>query len=467
MHNIIIDLFEREVLNKMYKKIKYGLGNLSYSVIGQTVSNFFMFFATSVLGLSGTLVGTAIAISTLWDGISDTIIGYLSDNRSILSMGRRNGYMLLATLGMSICNILLWFVPSGISSSLKFVWILVSLLLLETFNTTFSTPYMALGNELATDYHDRTKINATSTIFFLIGIIVPSVLMVIFLPSTETYPIGQLNPVGYKNIALVTSTICLLCGLISTFGTLRYVNKRKYKRKTKFKFSVLVKNFSSAFRDKRLNKIILGYVLTSCATVFLSSVGLHFFTYSMFLKSKQITLLLVTLLFGTIVSQPIWVSISHKLKKKTALTLGIIMTILSVFFVILIFIFRVEWYDFSYYMLILAIFLCGLGSGALYSLPSSMYGDAIMSRKSTSAKVASFSGAMTFAGNIANSSTQLLVGILLDFVGFDGGNVTQTLGVQTGLALILFVGVEVALILSGLVFSRYKEPIKDSENQLI
>ena len=48
----------------MLKKIFYGFGGLSYSVISQTISNFFMFFATSVLGISGTLVGITIGIST-------------------------------------------------------------------------------------------------------------------------------------------------------------------------------------------------------------------------------------------------------------------------------------------------------------------------------------------------------------------------------------------------------------------
>ena len=142
------------------KKVLYGIGGLSYSVISQTMSNFFMFFATSVLGLSGSLVGVAIAISTIWDGISDTFVGYLSDTKPLGRLGKRNGYMLIACIGMSIVNIFVWFVPGNTSIVLKFVWILVSLILLKTFNTMFSTPYMALGNELATSDNDRTKINA-------------------------------------------------------------------------------------------------------------------------------------------------------------------------------------------------------------------------------------------------------------------------------------------------------------------
>lgn len=450
------------------KKLFYGIGNLGYSVIGQTVSNFFMFFATSVLGISGTLVGVAVAISTIWDGLSDTIIGYISDKYSIGRFGHRNGYMLIATIGMSSINIALWCIPNGINVILKFVWILISLLLLETFNTMFATPYSALGNELATSYNDRTKINAISTVFYLIGIIIPSVLLLIFLPNTSEYPVGQLNPKGYVYISIVTSILCLIFGLISSLFTIpknisKKINKLSEEdgskgNNEKFSLKVLVGNFFLAFENRRLCRIIVGYVLTSVATVFLCSVGLHFFTYSFFYTSKQITFLLLTLMLGTIISQPLWVNIAKKKNKKPALVIGILVTILAIFSIILIYLFRIEIYSISYYLMLLSIFICGVGSGALYSLPTSIYGDLIEEvTKDGDNKVATYSGTMTFASNIGNSITQLVVGVLLDLIGFDSSLQIQTLTVQTGLALILFVGVQASLILACFVFAGHRE----------
>ena len=463
----------------MTKKIFYGCGNLGYSVIGQTVSNFFMFFATSVMGLSGTLVGIAVAISTIWDGFGDTIMGYISDNYPMGKFGRRNGYMLVATIGMSIINILLWCIPNSISVIFKFVWMLASLLLLETFNTMFATPYMALGNELASDYNDRTKINATSTVFYLIGIIIPSVLLIIFLPNTEEYPIGQLNPKGYFYISLVTSLICLAFGLVSSIFTIPKPkiastmqnseksqntdkildNSQNKEKQTKPKLNLknLMTSFLIAFKDRRLCRIIIGYVLTSVATVFLCSVGLHFFTYSFFYSSKQITFLLLTLMLGTILSQPLWVFISKHKHKKPALIAGIITTILSVFGVIFVYLFRIEIYNISYLLMLIAIFICGVGSGSLYSLPISIYGDLIAEMSNGKDLTATYSGTITFASNIGNSITQLVVGIMLDLIHFNSSEQVQTLGVQAGLALILFVGVQSALILACFVFAGHKE----------
>ena len=181
---------------KKPSKVAYGIGNLGYSVISQTITNFFMFFGTSVLKLSGALVGVAIAISTLWDGITDPIVGYISDKHELFKMGNRRGYMLVATFGMAVINLVIWFVPLEAGEWVKFVWIAVGLVLIETFNTLYSTPYMALGTDISVNYNDRTKIQASKTVFFLIGMIVPSVLLYLFLPNTDTYPIGQLNPYG-------------------------------------------------------------------------------------------------------------------------------------------------------------------------------------------------------------------------------------------------------------------------------
>lgn len=441
------------------KKLFYGFGGLSYSVISQTMTNFFMFFATSVLGIKGSLVGVAIAISTIWDGLSDNIFGYLSDNKRIGRLGYRRGYMLIATIGMSISNIFLWCIPNTLSISFKFVWILISLLVIETFNTMFSTPYMALGTELASSYSDRTKINAFSTVFFLIGIIIPSILLLIFLPSTDLYPIGQLNPHGYVKIAITTSLICLIFGLLCTFCCRDNVERRV--NRNSFEVKKIFAGFLLAFKNSKLKNIIFGYMLTSVATVFLCSVGLHFFTYSFFYSSKQITFLLVGLMLGTIFSQPMWVNISKKHNKKPALVIGILLTNFAVFGVIFIYIFRVQIYNISFYLMLVFILICGIGSGALYSLPTSLYGDAVSELvKNGDNNTATYTGTLTFASNIANSITQLVVGVLLDIINFDSSMQVQTLGVQMGLALIVFIGVQFSLILSCLIFSRYKEPIE-------
>jgi len=437
------------------KNIVYGVGNLSYSVISQTITNFFMFFGTSVLKVSGTLVGLAIALSTLWDGFSDTIIGGISDRYPFKKMGKRNGYMLIATFGMAITNLFVWCIPISLSTGVKFIWLLISLIVIETFNTLFATPYSALGNEIAKDYHDRTKVQIFKTIFFLIGIMLPSVLLYIFLPNTKEYPIGQLNPKGYRNIALVTSFICLVTGLVCVFGTLK--KSRKEVVKDKFKLKDSFKDFYGAFKIKNLRRIILGYSIALISTTFLTGVGLHFFTYCFFCSTKQITILLFSLILGTIVSQPLWFYMSKYKDKKPSLLFAMVFSIIGVFIIIICYLFRSVFLNSTFYLVLFSTFVCGFGSGALYSLPSSLYADEVSKQNKTSGldRTATFSGIFTFTSNLFSSVSLFFVGIMLDLIGFDSSLSSQTLKVQMWLAIILFVGVELSLIVGYYFFSLY------------
>ena len=146
------------------EKILYGFGDLGYATVAQTLSNFIMFFGTSVLGVSGTLMGIAISVGVLWDAISDPLLGYISDN-TYSSMGKRHPYILIGTLGMCAINLIIWLVPPSSPEIVKFLWILLSLLLVQTFCTFFSTPYLALGLEMTKDPHEQTSLQAIKRFF--------------------------------------------------------------------------------------------------------------------------------------------------------------------------------------------------------------------------------------------------------------------------------------------------------------
>ncbi len=455
-------------------KSVYGVGNLGYSVISQTVTNFFMFFATGVLGMSGALVGIAIGASTLWDGITDPVVGYISDNYSFRRFGNRRGYMFFATFGMALMNLALWSIPVSMGEGLKFVCILLTLLLLETCNTLYATPYGALGTDLTENYHEETKIQIFKTIFFLLGMVIPSVLLYIFLPATAEYSQGQLNPAGYKKIAYITSALCLICGMVCVFFTQKRTPKTEGEKfihkvdenshkKMKGMFREMFKNMKRCFKNKQQRYIIVGYSVALISAAVLTSVGMHFFTYCFKYTSMQITIVLVCLIFGTIVSQPLWYHLSKKKDKKPALLIAISVAMLGIFSIMLVFIFKDLLKNWSFYIMLIAITICGGGSGALYTLPNSMFCDVVnMQNNQTSEnKTASYYGYMTLAFNIANAIALLVVGILLDLIKFDPSKQVQPVGVQTGIAIILFVGVIVPLLVAYYIFTKYNITKKD------
>jgi len=348
-------------------------------------------------------------------------------------------------------------VPIDAGAGVKFVWIIISLVSIETFNTLYSTPYVALGTDISRNYNDRTRIQISKTIFFLIGMVVPSVLLYIFLPNTAEYPVGQLNPQGYKYISAVTSIICLISGITCIF----FVNNSK-KLKTNSNSTSLKSMFSSfagALKIKPILTIVLGYAIVMLSATILTSVGMHFFTYCFNLTSSQITILLSALLVGNLISQPLWYYASTKKDKKSALLRGIFVSVVGVFLIITIFLLRLTLGSSAFWYIMVAILVSGIGSGALYTLPASIFSDAIIKVNSLTKndKTATYSGVMTFASNIVNSVFQLLIGVSLDVIKFNPNNTIQSLSVQTGLAIILFVGIQISLITGYYIFSKYRK----------
>ena len=104
------------------------------------------------------------------------------------------------------------------------------------------------------------------------------------------------------------------------------------------------------------------------------------------------------------------------------------------------------------------IFVCGFGTGALYSLPVAMFADALtLDRiKTGQNNSATYSGFLTLAYNISNSISLLIIGILLDVIKFDANQPVQALSVQNALGILVFAGCSLAIGLSIMIFSKYK-----------
>ncbi len=439
-------------------KICYAVGNLGYGVVSQAMTTFMMFFGTSVLGIRGSLVGLCVALSAFWDGLSDPIVGYLSDITNSKFWGRRLGYLFFGTIGIVVFNILLWSVPSGMSEVAKFFWLLVMLLALETANTCFATPYVALGIDIAPGYNEQSTLQGYKTVFFILGMVLPSVLMMIFMPGGEQ---GQLAQSGYIYIAYTTSTISLFSGLIAIFGTFkkaRAVHTDISRKKEKNAFFKIFYNFFLVLKQRNYGAIILSYSVALISTAFLTSVGMHIFTYCFHFSSTQIPIIMAGIFLGAILSQPFWIYLSRRIDKKPTLRWSYFVILIGIFFTFWVFVFRESiGTNICFYLVLTCIFVCGIGSGALYSLPMSMFADNVtMDRLKTGEnKSATYSGYMTFAYNVANSLALLVIGILLDIIKFDPSQPVQALKVQNYLGLIVFGGCAVSIAVAMAIISRY------------
>jgi len=120
------------------------------------------------LGLSAFWLGAILIIPRLWDALSDPIIGHFSDNTRT-RWGRRRPFLLLGGIAVAVSFVVIWWIPKGdlVHSwfpsdsgyqAFQLVYILVSLLIFFTAVNLFEIPHGALGMEMTTDYHERTRL---------------------------------------------------------------------------------------------------------------------------------------------------------------------------------------------------------------------------------------------------------------------------------------------------------------------
>jgi len=446
-----------------YSLYGYGIGNLGYGMILQAMTTYLLFFGTSILKLSGSILGIIIGISVFWDAISDPIMGSISDFTYNKRYGRRHLYILVGCIGIAIFNALLWSINAEWSDSVKLVLIAITIFGVKTLSTVFVTPYLALSGELTEDYFERTKIQSVRTVFFVMGLGFTVVVgMTYFLRSTEAFPIGQLNGNGYMYLGFTTSIIMVIVGLVTYFTTksfIPYLNEKVNMRRQKRQRGILAQlrvDFKVMFSNKNYLYVAMAYLSANLSAAIIGSIGLHVFTYTYRLESNDIGIILGGFFVFMILSQPFWLKYSRKHDKKKAAILATILGIASALIFLVNLMAKSFTVEYPYTLMVFFMF-AGIGVGGLLTLPLSMVGDTIDVEEYTTGKRSEglYYGGLTFSYKASQAVAIFLIGILLDTIGFDPSLSVQTPSTEIWLGLVLTIGCLVAFGLTFVAYSRY------------
>jgi len=314
-------------------KLSYGLGEMAEGVKTAALETFLFFYYVQVVGLSGSLAGLALLIALLFDGLTDPVIGNMSDNwRS--RFGRRHPFLYLAPIPLAITLFFLFSPPDGLSSWGLFAWLLGFTAVSRLMQSFYFVPHMALGAELSTDFKERVSVSGYRAMFSYLGRLLSlGIAFSIFFKATEAFPNGQLNPEAYTPFALSCGAIVIVVILTSALGTQRRA-KQVYDRVNAEGGSQsggsLLRNLVTAFRLRSFTiyfvAILISYVLGGVQ----ATLNVHVNTYYWQLPPAGIQLVFFGTVFGFIAGTSMAKPLAHKFDKKPVYVACVVLSVVIV-----------------------------------------------------------------------------------------------------------------------------------------
>ncbi|MGC3990866.1 MAG: MFS transporter [Chthoniobacteraceae bacterium] len=141
----------------------WGIGALAAHLLIQTYSQAYNIF-TLGFGLSPVLVSWCMMLPRILDGITDPIIGHLSDNTHT-RWGRRKPYLAIGAVFGALFLSAIWWANPAWNEKVQFAYLLALCILFYIAYGIYAMAWSAVGYELTDDYNERSKVQAVGSFF--------------------------------------------------------------------------------------------------------------------------------------------------------------------------------------------------------------------------------------------------------------------------------------------------------------
>ncbi len=161
---------------KWYNKLGYGSGDIAGNVVYAFLSSFVMIYLTNTVGLNPGVVGTLIAASKVFDGVTDIFFGAMID-KTKSRMGKARPWMLYGYIGCAVTLAAIFAIPADLGKTAQYAWFFIAYTMLNAvFYTANNIAYSALTTLVTKNSKERVQMGSCRFIFaFATSLLIQSV----------------------------------------------------------------------------------------------------------------------------------------------------------------------------------------------------------------------------------------------------------------------------------------------------
>ncbi len=258
----------------LIQKVAFGVGMLGNQMFPAALG-IFMVVLVQGLGMDPLLWGVLFFLPRLSDALTDPVMGFVSDNTRS-RWGRRRPYIFVGSIIAGVAYIFMWQLDPENSLQYNFTYFLVLAFVFYLGLTIFATPYVAMGYEMCSDFHERTRLMAVAQwIGQWAWVIVPWFWVILY--DQDIYPDAV---AGARNLAIWVGIGCLFMAMVPAIfcktqpvdpDTLQDLSLKNLKRNT----GDLVSGFGQTLRNKPFRQICIATFLVYNA--FMTVAGFSWF----------------------------------------------------------------------------------------------------------------------------------------------------------------------------------------------
>lgn len=137
------------------ERLAYGLGDYAGNLVYSAISAFLLVYYTNVVGASAAAAASIIAVSKIFDGVSDLVMGYIIDHTHS-KWGKARPWIARLCIPLAVCTVLMFSVPAGFAGNIQIAYMFLTYNLVSTiFYTGINVPYATLNGLMTTNQYER------------------------------------------------------------------------------------------------------------------------------------------------------------------------------------------------------------------------------------------------------------------------------------------------------------------------